>query len=207
MYRAIGCVVAAALVACQDDVATVFPDGLEPLEANTAPALRPGEGLLTSSTDGETKVLHGRGRVLAPPAAVWAAAKDPEHLAARCATTRHSAEVGVEPQYEASWKLHYEVDEILTVAWDELWRLGTIEGTPAAPTFAIIRYQKVYGSDFITTIEGSIIVRAAGADTELQLVEHLNAVRGSLDEMRGSMTQRYDTLTALAHGQPIPECP
>ncbi len=210
MYRVLGALLV-VLIGCQDDVTSVFPDGLEPLEDNTAPALQSGgtvEGLLTSGTDGDPKVLHGRGLVLAPPGVVWAATKDPEHLAARCATDRHSAEVGVEPQYEVSWKLHYEVDEIITVAWDELWRFGTIDGTPDAPTLAIIRYQKVFGSDFISLIEGSIQIRAAdGGHTELQFIEHLSAVRGSLAEMRGSMTQRYLTLVALAHGQPRPACP
>lgn len=204
-------VLAVVLVACQDDVTTVFPDGLEPLEDNTAPALQSGgdvEGILFWSSDGETKVLHGRGVVLAPPAAVWAAAKDPEHLAARCATDRHSVELGVEPQYELSWKLHYEVDEVITVAWDELWRLGTVEGTPTEPTLAMVRYQKVFGSDFISLIEGSIEVIATDrGTTELQFIEHLNAVRGDLGNMRGSMTQRYITLAALAHGQPLPACP
>ena len=71
----------------------------------------------------------------------------------------------------------------------------------------MIRYQKVYGSDFISLIEGSIQVRAAeGGNTELQLIEHLSALRGSLDAMQGSMTQRYITLVALAHGQPLPSC-
>ena len=210
MYRLLG-VAAAVLIACQDDVATGFPDGLEPLEDNTAPALHSGgsvEGILFTGFDNDPKILHGRGVILASPARVWAAAKDPEHLAARCETDRHTVELGLEPQYELSWEFHYEVDEVLTVAWDELWRFGTIEGRPDAPTLAMIRYQKVFGSDFISLIEGSIQIRAAeGGNTEVQLIEHLSAIRGSLDVMRGSMRQRYLTLAAVAHDQPVPACP
>lgn len=209
MYRLLGAL-AVLLVACQDDVTSVFPDGLEPLEDNTAPALQSGgtvEGILFDSSDGETKVLHGRGVVLAAPALVWAATKVPENLAARCSSDRHSVELGVEPQYETSWKFHYEVDQVVTVAWDENWRLGTVDGTPDAPELAMVRYQKTFGSDFISLIEGSIQIRALDdGNTELQFIEHLRAVRGSLDDMRGSMRQRYVTLVARAHGQPLPAC-
>ena len=67
------------------------------------------------------------------------------------------------------------MDEIITVAWDELWRFGTVTGTPDAPELAMIRYQKVFGSDFITLIEGSILLRAAEAGhTELEFIEHLS---------------------------------
>jgi hypothetical protein len=199
------------VAACQDDVTTVFPDGLEPLEDNTAPAPQAGAGieeLLTVSIPGDPKNLHGRGVVLASPGVVWAATKDPDHLVARCATTRHSATVGEEPQYEYGWKVHYEVDDIITVAWDELWRFGTITGTPEAPSLAIIRYQKVFGSDFISLIEGSIELRATDdGNTELQFIEHLSAVRGSVDQMKASMTQRYRTLVELGHGRAAPACP
>lgn len=198
------------LAACQDDITTVFPDGLEPLEDNTAPVPQAGAGveeLLTVATEGDPKVVHGRGLILAPPGMVWAAAKDPEHLYS-CATTRHSATVGIEPQYEYGWKFHYEVDEIITVAWDELWRFGTITGTPEAPELAIIRYQKVFGSDFITLIEGSIIVRAAEAGaTEIEFIEHLAAVRGATSDMAASMQNRFHTLVELGHGRPAPGCP
>jgi hypothetical protein len=198
------------LAACQDDITTVFPDGLEPLEDNTAPVPQAGAGveeLLTVATEGDPKVVHGRGLIAAPPALVWAAAKDPEHLYS-CATTRHSAMVGVEPQYEYGWKFHYEVDEIITVAWDELWRFGTITGTPEAPELAIIRYQKVFGSDFITLIEGSIILRAAEAGaTDIEFIEHLAAVRGATSDMAASMRNRFHTLVELGHGRPAPGCP
>lgn len=198
------------LAACQDDITTVFPDGLEPLEDNTAPVPQAGAGveeLLTVATEGDPKVVHGRGLIFAPPGVVWAAAKDPEHLYS-CATTRHSAMVGVEPQYEYGWKYHYEVDEIITVAWDELWRFGTITGTPEAPELAIIRYQKVFGSDFITLIEGSIMLRAAEAGaTEVEFIEHLAAVRGATSDMAASMQNRFHTLVELGHGRPAPGCP
>lgn len=204
--RVLTCAVLCVVAACQDDIRTEFPDGLEPLEDNRAPAVDGSETIRYDSADGDPKRLHGRGFVAAPPAVVWAASKAPERMAARCATTRHRFEVGVEPQYEYGFLMHYEVDEILTVEWDEHWRYGTIVGTPDDPELAIIRYQKTFGSDFISLIEGSLLLVPAPGGTEVQLVEHLSAVRGSLDQMRGSMSRRYQMLRAVAHGEPEPGC-
>lgn len=209
MWRAL--VVVTALAACQENVTTVFPDGLEPLEDNEAPVPQAGAGveeLLTVRDDGgDVKIVHGRGLILAPPGVVWAASKDPERLAAVCETDRHEAMIGVEPQYEFGWKIHYEVDEIITVAWDELWRFGTITGTPEAPALAMIRYQKVFGSDFITLLEGSIVIKAADdGQTLVEFIEHLSAFRGSFDQIEGSMNHRYRTLVEVAHGRVGPGC-
>lgn len=204
----------ASLVAagCQDDVTTIFPAGLEPLEDNAAPDPPGGpssEELAMVSSDGEHKWVHGRGYIQVAPALVWAASKDPERVAADCDTSRHVATVGVEADYEYGFEMHYEVDDILNVAWDELWRYGTIAGVIEAPSFAIIRYQKVYGSDFITNLEGSAIFLATDVPdrTELQFVEHLTALGGNVDNMKRSMQHRFDTLLAVVHGRDIPACP
>ncbi len=197
---------------CQDDITTDFPDGLEPLEADKVPAITgatPLEQLVTVRGEDGYKWVHGRGVLLASPGTIWALAKDGERMASTCYTDRHSITVGPEPQYEYGFSIHYEVDEIVTVAWDELWRYGTITGTPAAPARAMIRYQKVFGSDFITTLEGSIqlLARDDPGQTEVELIEHLDAFGGSADQMEGGMKRRFALLAAAAHGQPRPDCP
>lgn len=204
-----GSIVAAA---CQDNVSTHFPPGLEPLEDNAAPVPPGGpasEELMLVSSDGEHKWVHGRGFIQVAPVLVWAATKDPEHVVADCDTSRHLATVGVEPEYEFGFQMHYEVDDIVNVAWDELWRYGTIEGVVEAPELAIIRYQKVYGSDFISNLEGSVIVLATDVPdrTELEFIEHLTALGGNVDNMKRSMQHRFDTLSAVVHGRDIPACP
>lgn len=198
--------------ACQDDITTEFPDGLEPLEDNKLPAIAAGaplEVLVTKRGEDGFKWVHGRGVIQAAPGAVWALAKDGERMAATCDTDRHAITLGVEPQYEFGFAIHYEVDEVVTVAWDERWRYGTITGTPAAPTLAMIRYQKVFGSDFITTLEGSVqlVARPDPGEVEVQFIEHLDAFGGSADQMEGSMKRRFALLVAAAHGQPVPPCP
>jgi hypothetical protein len=204
-----GSIVAAG---CQDNVSTEFPEGLEPLEENGAPQPPGGpssEEITLISSDAEHKWVHGRGYIQVAPALVWAASKEPERMVADCDTTSHVATVGTEPDYEYGFEMHYYVDDVLDVEWDELWRYGTIEGTVEAPTFTIIRYQKVFGSDFITTLEGSAIFLATDVPdrTELQFIEHLTALGGNVDNMKRSMQHRFDTLLAVVHGRDIPACP
>ena len=95
------------------------------------------------------------------------------------------------------------------MAWDELWRYGTITGTPSDPVRAMIRYQKVFGSDFITTLEGSfqLFARPDPGQTELELVEHLDAFGGSADQMEDSMSRRFASLASAAHGPAAPGGP
>jgi hypothetical protein len=204
-------VLLALAAGCQDDIVTEFPDGLEPLEDNAVPpitAVAPVEQLATRRGEDGYKWVHGRGVVLAPPATVWALAKDADLMASVCDTDRHTIALGPEPQYEYGFEIHYEVDQIVTVAWDEVWRYGTVDGTPAAPSLAIVRYQKVFGSDFITTLEGSIelLARPDAGQTELQFIEHLDAFGGSADQMEASMKRRFALLAAAAHGTAPPGC-
>ena len=125
----------AALGGCFGDTTTEFPPGLEPLEDDTAPAQQGGSYTETlTMVDGELTNytwVHGRGYILADPGTVWAASKDVDVMASACSTDTYSAEVGVEPEYEYGFRISYEVDQVITIAWDELWRYGTIEGTPS----------------------------------------------------------------------------
>lgn len=199
------------LVACQHDVETPFPAGLEPFEPDPVPPLTgtPTETLQTQTNDGGFIHVYGRGDVLAPPATVWAAAKNPEVLAAVCSTTKHTSIVGDEPQYEYSFVIHYEEDNILTVIWDDQWRFGTVEGTPDAPTLAMIKHQKIDGSSFISRSEGTIEVLATDDDnvTELDFVEHLDSVGASTDDVLRGVTHTYQSIVAATHGLPSPACP
>lgn len=202
---------AALLCGCFGNTSTEFPAGLEPLEDNLVPTRAdPVETLdFLDGDNGNYAWVHARAWMFLEPAAAWDAFKDPELMAAVCSTDAHTVEVAVEPDYEQSFQLSYQVDEVINVAWDELWRYGTIEGTPDAPTFAMIRYQKVYGSELITVLEGSIQLHATADPQviELEMIEHLAAAGGSVDDMRGSMQHRFDSVAAAVRGEALPVCP
>ena len=88
-----------------------------------------------------------------PPATVWAAAKSPAPNMAICSTDQQMVTENNDPAYEYSFLVHYTVNNILTVEWDDQWRFGTIVDEPF---LGMIKHQKTQGSDFITLSEGTI---------------------------------------------------
>lgn len=209
MNRAVA-MAALVLAACQDDVATPFPPGLEPLDDN-AVADEPGaptETLRHKTVSNGPINVHGRGNVLVAPGTLWALTQQPMAMVARCSTTEQRISEANDPAYDYSFLVHYIVRDILTVEWDDQWRYGVIEGTAADPQFGMIRHQKTQGSDFIAVSEGTIQVLATEDPdiSELAFVEHLDAVSGGADDVLAGMQHNYDALVALAHGAAIPAC-
>lgn len=197
------------LAACQDNVTTPFPEGLEPLEENPVGAPT-GEELVTESKDTDHIHVYGRGLVFSAPATVWELTKVPTAMYARCSTDEQSIVADAnEPAYEASWLVHYIVRDILTVEWDDQWRYGVVEGTIDAPELGMIRHQKTQGSDFIRLSQGTVQVLATEDPnvTELAFVEHLDAISGSTGDVVRGMQDNYNRLKALAHGEAQPACP
>jgi hypothetical protein len=198
---------AVLLAACQDNIETPFPEGLEPLEDNIVAPMPDGpfaEGLRTKTSEKDFMRIYARGFVLVPPATMWAVAKNPEANVATCKTDERQIDVANEPQYEFSFLVHYTVHDFLTVQWDDQWRFGTID-----ETLAMIRHQKVQGSDFVRLSQGTIQVLATIDPnvTELAFVEHLDAVAATTDDVLQGVQHNYDALVATAHGNPIPPCP
>jgi len=202
----------AATAACQGDVATPFPPGLEPLEDNIIPVQQGGayaEGLRTMSVDTDYIKIYGRGYVLASPGATWAGSKNPLVDMAVCSTDERMVTPDDQPEYEYSFVVHYIVHNVLTVEWDDQWRFGTIAGTPEMPMLAAMKHQKVQGSDFITLSEGTVQVLTTDDPdvTELSFVEHLDAAGGSVADVLAGVQYHYDAMVAAAHGNPLPACP
>jgi hypothetical protein len=197
------------LAACQDNVATPFPPGLEPLDDNQVPDSSEVTEVLRHETVSSGPInVHGRGYVLVAPGTLWALTKQPEAMIARCSTTEQRVTVDTDGAYEFSFLVHYIVRDILTVEWDDQWRYGVIEGTVDDPELGMIRHQKTQGSDFIDVSEGTIQVLATDDPdvSELAFVEHLEAVSGGADDVLAGMQNNYDALVALAHGAAIPAC-
>ncbi|MFT3692846.1 MAG: hypothetical protein QM831_06880 [Kofleriaceae bacterium] len=201
---------------CQDDISTPFPSGLEPLEDNPVPTQQGGnrtEMLQTMSSDGDEIKIYGRGYVLVDPQTVWTATKNPDANVAVCSTNQQQITPNNDSAYEFSFLVHYVVNNILTVEWDDQWRWGTIQdGTGSgsdAAFFGMIKHQKTQGSSFITLSEGTIQVTATDDPnvTELAFVEHLESAGGGVDDVLKGVQHNYDSLVAVSHGNPIPACP
>ncbi len=203
---------------CQDDIATPFPVGLEPLEDNLVPVQQGGdklEMLRTTSTNVDSEIaIYGRGYVLVAPTVVWPASKIPEANYAACSTNEQMVMPNNDTTYEYSFLVHYVVNNILTVEWDDQWRWGTIQdgtgsGSDASRFFGMVKHQKTEGSSFIELSEGTMEVTATDDPTvaELAFVEHLKAAGGSVDDVLTGVQHHYDSIIAVAHGNPLPPCP
>jgi len=205
--------IAVALTAgCQNDISTPFPPGLEPLEDNVVPEQSGGpylEQLRLMSVESPYFKVYARGYVLVAPGELWEAAKNPEANVATCTTSSHSVMANDQPQYEFSFLVHYVVNNILTVEWDDQWRFGKVEGAQAAPLLAVVKHQKIQGSDFINLSEGTIQLSATDDPnvSELAFVEHLHAIGGDVADVAKGVRRNYDALVSVAHNQPIPPCP
>lgn len=205
---------AGILSACFGTEATVFPAGLEPLENNRVeprdPASHVGSIALTDGEGPEFLWVHGRGYLAASPSDVWRVVKNPDLMTLNCDADRHSYEMQDNPSYELSYLGHFVVESLVTVEWDVQWRYGTITGTPEEPALAMVRHQKVFGSTAIDLIEGSLQVLATEDQpgvTELQLVDHLAAFGGTVEDLRLGMQYRFDTIMAALQGGQPPACP
>lgn len=208
---ALACAVLAC-AACQDSIATPFPPGLEPFDDDGVPLTLDGtvaETLRTTARDDGAIRVYGRGFIFRPPEVVYATAHDPEVMVARCKTTTQTVTFGNQPQYELSFLVHYFVDDILNVEWDDQWRGDVIEGDLAAPVHVRIKHQKIEGSEFISVSEGTIAILATGDPevTELRFVEHLDAVSATAGDVTAGMQHNYDALRDVSHGGTIPACP
>jgi hypothetical protein len=194
---------------------TPFPPGLEPVEDNQAVA--PGSAgeypedvtVITGKDEanGEDYVwVHMRGYIHAPAADVWAIMQQPEAVIDRRNTDRHDVTFDSEPAYDYSFEVHFFVDRIVNVEWDENWRYGAIEGTFDEPLEAAIRFQKVYGTDFIDFIDGSMSVRyIEDGITEIGMVEHVSALQEDQGQSERYALDVYDNVLAASNGEPLPE--
>ena len=203
-------VLASLAGACQESIKTPFPAGLEPLENNQVAeaAGPPTEVMRWKATSKDMIRIYARGFVFASPAKVWQAALSPDAMIASCSTDQQSVTLDNEPQYEHSFLVHYTVNNIVTVEWDDQFRYGVIEGVVDDPRLGMVRHQKVVGSDYITLSEGTIEVLATDDPeiSELAFVEHLDATAASAGDVLRGVQHNYDALVARSHDAALPAC-
>jgi hypothetical protein len=203
--------VVGGVIGCQHDIVTPFPPGLEPFETNPVPvSVAPyNEKLVTIAVDSSSLHLYGRGYILLPPAVVWPTSKASAPNVALCSTNQQLVTENDEPQYEYSFLVHYVVNNLLTIEWDDRWRFGLVTGTADAPMLAIAKHQKTEGSSFIRLSEGTIQFAATPDPdvTEVAFVEHLDAVSAGDGDLLKNMQHNFDSLVAVAHGGGVAKCP
>jgi hypothetical protein len=191
------------------DKEVVFPAGLEPLETSTAPAPE-GEGFPEelALVDGESDEYiwaHGRGYLLTTVEEVWDALQIEEVLVNRRAVDEWTFTADVDPEFDASFRVHNVVHDVVTVEFDVDWRMGTEQGGDETHETLGVRFAKTEGTVFITLMEGSIGAWPVEEGVvELELVWHLRAAQEEVSQMTNFMEDLFGEVRATVHGEPFP---
>lgn len=191
---------------CFGNEKTSFPEGLEPLEENTAdPPVSQDEpfpeALSMRHGQDEWDWVHARAYVHASMSRTWEALRDIDVCVDDGRVDRWSVTYDVEEGYDYSYRIHNVADDIITVEFDITWRHGAVEGTVSDPELVAIRYQKTNGTEFIDRLEGSIVLRPVeDGITELDMVEHLEATAAGPEEIEAYFTDVFDDTLAFLNG-------
>jgi hypothetical protein len=210
MRNALGLSLLVLTSACLREVETEFPEGLQPLEENTALAVDElsQEGIVfeTGERDDGLFWLHGRGVVDAPLSDVINALADPLVVSDRRGVTRFTTEFNVEDGYDVSFATFNVKVDILTVEWTLTWRGSVIQGDSDDPVVFAMRYQKTDGAAILDVMEGSIVASALSDDrTELALIEHLKAPLTNEEDLLCYQQDVFDEVVLSTRGDDLPE--
>jgi hypothetical protein len=198
--------------AIAEDTASIYPEGLAPLTENTAPAptsteAEPWPEQLSLVSDGEAAPMwvHARGYIQQPVSAVWAALATPEVVVDRRVVGEWTVQADDPARYDVGFLLHYVVFDVVTVEFDLQWDQAVVEGTAAAPLQVAARMEKVDGTVFISLMECSVLlIEVADGVTEVQLVYQLESATSEIEPAAAYVTDLFESLKAVAHGEPLP---
>ncbi len=199
---------------------TVFPPGLEPLEATNTATLPPATATdphpeaivfttgITRTSTADTFWVHGRAYVQASLDQVWAAARDVEVCVDRRKVASWTTMPIADPMYDVSFLVHNVVMATLTLEFDVTWRQSAVDGPRDHPNVVAFRFQKTNGTDIIGMLEGSVVVtRIDDHTTQMDFIEHLQSLGGSVDIPRSYLADFYASIVARVHGRPLPTYP
>jgi hypothetical protein len=202
-----------ALVACEGNSTTVFPPGLAPLDpvnmaplpAATATDPHPETISFVSGSTSDYAWVDARAYVHASLSVTWAAMRTPDVCVDRRKVSSWTTDTGVESGYLYSYVIHNVVTNPITVDFDITWRQDVANGTADNPTVVAAAYQKTAGTDYITTLAGSVVATSIDDQTtELDFIEHLDAFGSGPDVAQSYVNDYYNSIVATVHGQPLP---
>ncbi len=196
------------LAACNHDISTPFPPGLEPLEDNRAPVPAPVDGDDTpeavetlGESRGDLTVGMARGFIHAPIADVAAALADSAVAVDKTIADEASITPATDPDYPTSFAVHYTVHSVITVEWDIDWREGAEHDREGHLQGYRARYQKTYGTDFITTFEGSVeLTPVSDTVTAYSMIERIDAHDQEVKDTVGDTVGLFSRLRDRVHG-------
>ena len=159
-----------------------------------------------SGDEGDYAWVHLRGFLATDLDGAWSALRQPEvFIDMREIDDYTIAEVD-DPQYDYVYDVHNVVHDILTVEFDVQWRhAGEYEEEILKRVG--VRWQKVAGTPYIASLQGSVqIIPAQGTEqlVEVQVIEHLTATLDQEDNAIQYVTDLYARWNAIINGDPLP---
>jgi hypothetical protein len=199
---------ALSLSACQKDISTEFPAGLEPLDGVlevTAPADgEEGFNATSGTIEDEYSWAQLAGNISADMMSVWECLKDDDVMVdRRSVTSWEVTDLGTD-EYDFHVEIYNLVEDIVDVEFTTEWRQGLAEDASYGEIVAV-RWAKIEGSDFLPLMEGSMLLLPIGEDaTEIQIVEHLDALQTPEETAYQKTLDYYEELRLCGHGEPLP---
>jgi hypothetical protein len=149
---------------------------------------------------------HAKANVAVDVAGVWACFQDVDTVVDRREVDFWSATLDPQPEFDFSMTIHHTVYDIVTVEYDSLWLEEAQEGPTEAPTRVVVTWQKSDGTDFIKLLSGSAVLTDDGdAVTRIELIAWLEATARDEETLVSYLDDLADSVTACAHGDPLPE--
>lgn len=194
-----------------------FPDVLEPLEdlkieapEGTADEPYPESYEVLSGDTGDYGWVHLRGYIHGDISSVWEALRDDLVYVNQRETTTYVVSELDSDIYDYVYQVENNVENIVTVAFTNEWRHAATEGSKAAPEEITVRWQKIEGTEFIASLEGSVrilpVEDVARKDAvEVQVIEHITATMDQEGAARVFVEDLYERWMLVTHGEGIPE--
>lgn len=187
---------------------TTFPEGLDPLEENTASW--PASLSETMSTNlGETDEYywaHALGYVEADIEAVYPCLQEDRVNADRREVASWDRDDDVEEGYEHSYRLDFVVEDIVTVEFSDTWRHGSIADDEIGEITELrARWKMTEANDFMYLKEGSIVTTVPEVGwVGLDIVGHLSAALRDAETMETYILDLHADLIACVNGTAYP---
>jgi hypothetical protein len=129
------------------------------------------------------------------PEEAWSKLREPTVFVDVDKVTEYSVEEIPSSDYDYVYVVSNMVEDIVDVEFDVEWRHGLVDGDLQSPTLIGVRWQKISGTEFIESLEGSVLILSVKNEsqvTEVQIIEHLSALQDQEDNAVDFVTGLYE---------------
>ncbi|MEC7988122.1 MAG: hypothetical protein VX278_23350 [Myxococcota bacterium] len=189
------------LFACNIET-PILSDSVAPLEENTAPDPSGDVLSLVSGTTDEYGWVHAKAILPVDIGAAWGALRSELVYIDHEEVTEYTIEEVEDENYDYRYLVHNYVENIATVEFDVDWRHAANDFDNPQQVGA--RWQKVSGTEFITLLEGSILIEPHDDGTVINVIEHIDAALTPEERAVTYVTGLHERWLAYVRGEEMP---